>query len=132
MFSYAAKVDIGVHEEENDDRVLVGKTLLSDGMISGKSSEPYLLATVCDGVGGLSRGYRAAEITLDIPQTLLPTQMKIGASESGLSNDCVVWLAQIRTVDQQRLKEKIGHLDKQIMQKVDAAISESFGLCKEV
>lgn len=73
----------------------------------------------------------AAEITSDIPQTLLPTQMKIGASESGLSNDFVIWLAQIRTVDQQRLKEKIGHLDKQIMQKVDTAISESFGLCKE-
>ena len=30
--------------------------------------------------------------------------------------------------DKRRLKEKIGHLDKQIMQKVDTAISEDFGL----
>lgn len=84
MFSYAAKVDIGVHEEENDDRVLVGKTLLSDGVISGKSSEPYLLAAVCDGVGGLSRGYRAAEITLDVMQYLQRQNVDEKAIRNGI------------------------------------------------
>ena len=70
----------------------------------------------------------AAEITSEIPQPLLSTQVKIGASESGLSNDFVILLERIRILDKLRLKEKIGHLDKQIMQNVDAAISESFGL----
>ena len=68
------------------------------------------------------------EITSEIPQPLLSTQVKIGASESGLSNDFVILLERIRMLDKLRLKEKIGHLDKQIMQNVDAAISEDFGL----
>ena len=70
----------------------------------------------------------AVEITSEIPQTLLSTQIKIDASESGLSNDSVILLERIRTVDKRRVKEKIGHLDKQIMQNVDTAISEDFGL----
>ena len=65
----------------------------------------------------------AVEITSEIPQTLLSTQVKIDASESGLSNDFVILLERIRTVDKRRIKEKIGHLDKQIMQNVDTAIS---------
>ncbi len=73
----------------------------------------------------------AVEITSEIPQTLLSTQVKIDASESGLSNDFVILLERIRTVDKRRIKEKIGHLDKQIMQNVDTAISESFGLGRE-
>lgn len=84
MFSFAAKVDIGVHEQENDDRVLVGKRLLSDGTISGKNSEPYLLAAVCDGVGGLSFGYRAAEITLDVMQYLQRQNVDETAIRNGI------------------------------------------------
>ena len=48
----------------------------------------------------------AVEITSEIPQTLLSTQVKIGASESGLSNDFVILLERIRVVDKLRLKEK--------------------------
>ena len=73
----------------------------------------------------------AIEITSEIPQTLLSTQVKIGASESGLPNDFVILLERTRIVDKLRLKEKIGHLNKQIMQNVDAAISETFGLGRE-
>ena len=73
----------------------------------------------------------AAEITSEIPQPLLSTQVKIGASESGLSNDFVILLERIRVVDKLRLKEKIGHLDKQIMQDINAAILGTFGLGRE-
>ena len=73
----------------------------------------------------------AAEITSEIPQPLLSTQVKIGANESGLSNDFVILLERIRMLDKLRLKEKIGHLDKQIMQNVDTAIAEDFGLGRE-
>lgn len=73
----------------------------------------------------------AAEITSKMPQTLLSTQVNIATSENDLSNDSVILLGEIRTLDKGRLKEKIGHLDKQIMQNVDAAICESFGLGRE-
>ena len=67
----------------------------------------------------------AAEITSKMPQTLLSTQVNIVTSENDLSNDSVILLGEIRTLDKGRLKEKIGHLDKQTMQDVDATISET-------
>ena len=91
---------------------------------------PFLIVESCVGEKS-SQTVIAAEITSEIPQTLLSTQVKISASESGLSNDFVILLERIRTLDKLRLKEKIGHLDKQIMQNVDAGIAESFGLGRE-
>jgi mRNA interferase MazF len=67
----------------------------------------------------------AAEITSKMPQTLLSTQVNIATSENDLSNDSVILLGEIRTLDKGRLKEKIGHLDKQTMQDVGATISET-------
>ena len=44
------------------------------------------------------------------------------------SKDSVILLEQIRTLDKRRLKEKMGHLDEAVMQRVDNAIAISFGL----
>ena len=40
----------------------------------------------------------------------------------------MVLLEQMRTIDKQRLKEKMGHLDDESMHAVDTAISVSLGL----
>ena len=40
----------------------------------------------------------------------------------------MVLLEQIRTLDKRRLREKMGRVDKTLMDKVDAAIAVSFGL----
>ena len=40
----------------------------------------------------------------------------------------VVLLEQIRTIDKQRLKESVCHLDQEIMQKVDEALRISIAL----
>lgn len=66
MFSYAGKVDIGIYEKSNDDRILIGSHLLTNGVFSGKTDNPYIIAAVCDGVGGLAQGYRAAMTTLEM------------------------------------------------------------------
>jgi protein phosphatase len=66
MFSYAGKVDVGPYEESNDDRILIGSHLLIDGQFSGKTEKPYIVAAVCDGVGGLAQGNRAAMTTLEM------------------------------------------------------------------
>ena len=47
---------------------------------------------------------------------------------SFFAKDSVILLEQIRTLDKRRLREKMGHLDEEIMQKVNTAISVSFGL----
>jgi mRNA interferase MazF len=58
----------------------------------------------------------------------LPTHIEIKAQEYGLLKDSVILLEQIRTIDKKRLKEKIGHLDDELMEKVNEALSISFGL----
>ena len=42
--------------------------------------------------------------------------------------DSVVLLEQIRTIDKKRLKERMGELDNGSMNKVNNALSISFGL----
>ena len=37
-------------------------------------------------------------------------------------------LEQIRTIDKKRLREKMGHLDEDVMNRVNDAITVSFGL----
>ena len=70
----------------------------------------------------------AAAITSRLGKTRLPTHIDIYADQVGLAKDSVVLLEQIRTIDKQRLKEKMGHLDDRTMNEVNSAIAISFGL----
>lgn len=70
----------------------------------------------------------AAAITSQINKAKLPTHIEISAQEYGLQKDSVILLEQIRTIDKKRLREKIGHLDDELMDKVNEAIGISFGL----
>ena len=70
----------------------------------------------------------AAAITSKINKAKLPTHIEIDARQYGLSRDSVILLEQVRTIDKQRLREKIGKLDELQMIKVNDAISVSFGL----
>ena len=70
----------------------------------------------------------AAAITSRMGKTHLPTHIDIYAEKAGLARDSVILLEQIRTLDKRRLKERMGHLDEAIMNRVNAAIAVSFGL----
>lgn len=70
----------------------------------------------------------AAAITSRMGKTRLPTHIDIYADRAGLAKDSVVLLEQIRTLDKRRLKEKMGHLDDNMMNEVNTAIAVSFGL----
>ncbi len=67
-------------------------------------------------------------ITSQINKAKLPTHVEISALEYGLTKDSVVLLEQVRTIDKKRLREKIGHLDEDMMKKVDDGLLISFGL----
>ncbi len=70
----------------------------------------------------------AAAITSRMGKNKLPTHIEVYAGKVGLSKDSVILLEQIRTLDKRRLREKMGHLDEDAMQRVNNAISVSFGL----
>ena len=75
----------------------------------------------------------AAAITSRTGKTKLPTHIDVhpsatNMSDYGLARDSVILLEQVRTIDKRRLKEHIGHLDDTTMQRVNSALSVSFGL----
>ena len=70
----------------------------------------------------------AAAITSQINKAKMPTHIEISAQDYGLNKDSVILLEQIRTIDKRRLREKIGRLDETLMERVDNALSVSFGL----
>ena len=70
----------------------------------------------------------AAAITSRMSKTKLPTHIDVYAERAGLSRDSIVLLEQLRTLDKRRLREKLGHLDEQMMGEIDTAIAVSLGL----
>ena len=69
-----------------------------------------------------------AAVTSRLGKHALPTHVLIACNRFGLKDHSVVLLEQVRTIDRSRLKEYIGHLDKNIMESVNMAISVSLGL----
>ncbi|MBR7037839.1 MAG: type II toxin-antitoxin system PemK/MazF family toxin [Oscillospiraceae bacterium] len=70
----------------------------------------------------------AAAITSRLDKAKLPTHISLEAATCGLQRDSIVLLEQIRTIDKRRLKDRMGALTPDAMQRVDNAISVSFGL----
>ncbi len=70
----------------------------------------------------------AAAITSKTTKNRLPTHIEVLADKHGLSRNSVILLEQVRTIDKKRLKEKMGHLEDDVMQKVNQAITVSLGL----
>ncbi len=67
-------------------------------------------------------------ITSSMTKAKLPTHICLSASNDLLQKDSVILLEQIRTIDKQRLKDKIGHLNIDIMEEVNNALGVSFGM----
>lgn len=67
-----------------------------------------------------------APLTSNIRKNILPPHVHVGR-ESGVRPSLVL-LEQLRTVDKCRLGDKIGHVNKSVMRRVDAAAAISLGL----
>lgn len=69
-----------------------------------------------------------AAITAQIQKAKLPTHVEIDSKQYGFDRDSVILLEQIRTIDKQRLTDKITHLDDEMMNRVNEALQISLGL----
>lgn len=70
----------------------------------------------------------AAAITSRRTKTNLPTHIRVNADGCGLAKDSIVLLEQVRTLDKRRLREHMGNLVEFDMDRIDKALSVSFGL----
>lgn len=69
-----------------------------------------------------------AAITSKMNKAKLPTHIELSAKEYEMDKDSVILLEQLRTIDKKRLKDKVCHLDAQIMKKVNKALLISLEL----
>ena len=66
-----------------------------------------------------------AAITSKMNKAKLPTHVEIDASHYDIVKDSVILLEQLRTIDKKRLKDKVCHLDNEIINQVDKALRVS-------
>ncbi|MEY8334224.1 type II toxin-antitoxin system PemK/MazF family toxin [Lachnospiraceae bacterium 47-T17] len=69
-----------------------------------------------------------AAITSQINKSKLPTHVELSARRYEMVKDSVILLEQLRTIDKRRLKERVCHLDGEILTKVDKALEISLEL----
>lgn len=69
-----------------------------------------------------------AAITSKMNKAKLPTHIELNASQCDIVKDSVILLEQLRTIDKRRLKDKVCHLDGEVLQKVNKALSISLEL----
>ena len=69
-----------------------------------------------------------APITSKLNKAKLPTHIEVRAKQFGLEKDSVMLLEQIRTIDKIRLKEFLGTVDDNIVEKVDSVLKISLAL----
>lgn len=69
-----------------------------------------------------------AAITSKMNKAKLPTHIELNASLYDMDKDSVVLLEQLRTIDKQRLKDRVCHLDSDIMRAVNEGLMISLEL----
>lgn len=69
-----------------------------------------------------------ASITSRLDKRQLPTHVFFHAQKYGLPKNSMVLLEQVRTIDQIRLKEYVGHIELAEMQLVEEALLISLGI----
>ena len=69
-----------------------------------------------------------AAITSRMNKAKLPTHVELSARDCDMVKDSVILLEQLRTIDKQRLREKICHIDGELLGRVDEALKVSLEL----
>lgn len=69
-----------------------------------------------------------AAITSKMNKAKLPTHIELSAGRYDMVKDSVILLEQLRTIDKRRLKDRVCHLDREIMQKVNVGLMVSLEL----
>lgn len=69
-----------------------------------------------------------AAITSKMNKAKLPTHVEVNSERYDIMKDSVILLEQVRTIDKIRLKEKVCHLDREILLRIDQALCISLAL----
>lgn len=69
-----------------------------------------------------------AAITSKMNKAKLPTHVELSTRQCQIVKDSVILLEQLRTIDKQRLRDRVCHLDDKLLAKVNEALRVSLEL----
>ncbi len=69
-----------------------------------------------------------AAITSKMNKAKLPTHVELNTKRCDMVRDSVILLEQLRTIDKQRLRERICHIDSGLLEEVNRALMISLEL----
>lgn len=69
-----------------------------------------------------------AAITSKMNKAKLPTHIELSAARYHMMKDSVILLEQLRTIDKKRLRDRVCHLEEEVMCKVNEALKISLDL----
>lgn len=69
-----------------------------------------------------------AAITSKMNKAKLPTHVELNTNRCNMIRDSVILLEQLRTIDKQRLRERICHIDNELLEEVNRALVISLDL----
>ena len=69
-----------------------------------------------------------AAITSKMNKAKLPTHIELSTKQCNIVKDSVILLEQLRTIDKQRLKDKVCHLDDSLLERVNRGLRISLDL----
>lgn len=69
-----------------------------------------------------------AAITSKMNKAKLPTHVELNTRRCDMVKDSVILLEQLRTIDKQRLRERIYHIDDELLERVNRALMVSLEL----
>ena len=101
------------------------KVRLEEGFGSEQGGDRFCVVIQNDDGNEKSPTIIVAFITSKLSKSWLPTHVRIAKGKYGLSQDSMILLEQIRTLDKKRIIRKTGHLDAKDMHRLNTALVTS-------
>ena len=101
-----------------------------DPVIGSEQNGHRPIIVIQNDMGNLYSPTTIAAMVTSSQKKKLPTHVHVKDESSGLSDDSIVMLEQIRTIDKQRLGSMIGHVSDETMELIEDAALCSLGIVR--
>jgi mRNA interferase MazF len=101
-----------------------------DPVVGSEQNGHRPIVVIQNDIGNKHSTTTIAAIVTSSQKKNLPTHVHVVDEGSGLSNDSIVMLEQIRTIDKQRLGSMIGHVSDETMELIEDAALCSLGIVR--
>ena len=101
-----------------------------DPVIGSEQNGHRPIIVIQNDMGNLYSPTTIAAMVTSSQKKKLPTHVHVIDEGSGLSDDSIVMLEQIRTIDKQRLGSMIGHVSDETMELIEDAVLCSLGIVR--